>query len=285
MPWFKVDDGLAFHPKFLAIGLAPAGLWVRSAAWVAHHLTDGFVPAGIPAALGATTSEIDALVAARLWEVTNGGWRFHDWHDFQPSREDAEEQRRKRAEAGRKGGQVSGKVRRGRAAAKHTPSNEEASASPGGSNDEAESNPVPVPVPVPVPSAAAAAEAAHARGEQPPPPLEQPELPMDVEILRTALDAARLVVRWDKLTADQVATISALVAKHGDKRLVKAAVQAWRPDAPAAYAQAWLGVWQALPDPGKTLAVVKGPRCTEYGHEREDASTCRLCAADRKAVQ
>ena len=44
MPWFKVDDNLAFHHKVVAAGNAAMGLWVRAGAMCAQQLTDGFVP-------------------------------------------------------------------------------------------------------------------------------------------------------------------------------------------------------------------------------------------------
>lgn len=95
MPWFKVDDGFAFHAKAVAAGNAACGLWVRAGSWCAQQLTDGHVPAHMLAALGGKPKDAAALVAARLWEKTDDGWRFHEWNEAgrQPTRAEVEAER------------------------------------------------------------------------------------------------------------------------------------------------------------------------------------------------
>lgn len=87
MPWFKVDDALALHMKAITAGNAALGLWVRAGSWSMQQLTDGFIPNQIVAALGATTADAAALVSARLWDAAPGGFQFHDWAEYQPTRE------------------------------------------------------------------------------------------------------------------------------------------------------------------------------------------------------
>ena len=41
MTWFKVDDGIHSHPKFLDVSLAAVGLWTMCGAWCSGYLTDG----------------------------------------------------------------------------------------------------------------------------------------------------------------------------------------------------------------------------------------------------
>lgn len=103
MAWFRVDDALSDHPKVLAAGNAAMGLWVRAGAWSMKHLTDGFIPETVAALLG-TPREVRALVASGLWVSAEGGYRFHAWDGRQPTKEEVEERRRVRSEAGRKGG-------------------------------------------------------------------------------------------------------------------------------------------------------------------------------------
>jgi hypothetical protein len=106
MPWFKVDDGFWGHPKRLACPLSAIGLWVAAGSWSAQQLTDGHVPRHVLAVLGGKPKDAAALVTAGLWTATPDGWRFHDWHDMQPTRtatltrraEDAERKRQARAE-------------------------------------------------------------------------------------------------------------------------------------------------------------------------------------------
>ena len=92
MPWFKVDDNLAFHAKAVAAGNAAMGMWVRAGSWAAQQLSDGFVPAHIVATLGRPI-EATKLVTAGLWDEADGGYRFHEWGERQPSREQVEADR------------------------------------------------------------------------------------------------------------------------------------------------------------------------------------------------
>ncbi|MBN9208166.1 MAG: hypothetical protein J0H96_05810 [Microbacterium ginsengisoli] len=87
MPWFKVDDALAFSMKAINAGNSALGLWVRAGSWSMQQLTDGFVPGSMVPALGGTEADAEALVTARLWHPADGGFRFHDWSDYQPTKE------------------------------------------------------------------------------------------------------------------------------------------------------------------------------------------------------
>lgn len=115
MPWFKVDDGFYDHPKVAAIPAkhraAAVGGWLLCGTWSAKHLQDGFVPES--RALELMSAEVVALlVSVRLWRKVKGGYRFHDWSEYQPTRAAVEERRRVRALAGAKGGVSSGRTRR-----------------------------------------------------------------------------------------------------------------------------------------------------------------------------
>ena len=92
MPWFKVDDNLAFHAKVVAAGNAAMGMWVRAGSWSAQQLTDGFVPDHMVPALG-DKRQAQRLVAVGLWTQESDGYRFHEWMDRQPSREQVEAER------------------------------------------------------------------------------------------------------------------------------------------------------------------------------------------------
>lgn len=120
MPWFQVDDQLGFHPKAVAAGNAAMGLWVRAGSWSMQQLTEGFVPAAIVRGLGSAT-QAKKLVEVGLWISVDGGYRFHNWAERQMSKAEIEDRRRKRADAGRKGGQVSGQARQRRTQASAAP--------------------------------------------------------------------------------------------------------------------------------------------------------------------
>lgn len=101
MPWFKVDDTLAFHGKTVAAGNAAMGLWVRAGSWSMQQLTDGFVPNHIARQLG-TRSEAKRLVDSGLWDQKDDGYLFHEWSQRQPSRAKVHSDREANAERLRK---------------------------------------------------------------------------------------------------------------------------------------------------------------------------------------
>jgi hypothetical protein len=93
--WFKVDDSFHSHPKVLAADAASLGLWVIAGAWCSANLTDGFVPDHVlPRILPDSAPLAETLVVCGLWGRVKGGYRFHDWHDFQPTAEDVQAERR-----------------------------------------------------------------------------------------------------------------------------------------------------------------------------------------------
>ena len=105
MAWFKVDDKLHAHPKWLALKPSARALWVTAGSWCAANLTDGIVPPHVLRTLNATKRDAAELVAAGLWWQLDDdrGWLFNDWLDYQPSREQVEARRaedaRRKAEA------------------------------------------------------------------------------------------------------------------------------------------------------------------------------------------
>ena len=91
--WFKVDDKLHSHPKPQQAGMRAMGLWVMAGSWASAHLTDGFVPKNVLRMLGSRPQDARDLCDSGLWHVEEGGWRFHDWQQSNPTRDDVEEQR------------------------------------------------------------------------------------------------------------------------------------------------------------------------------------------------
>ena len=112
MPWFRVDDNLAFHTKTLTAGNAAMGLWVRAGAWAMQQLTDGEIPRLAAKQLG-SRAEIQRLLDAGLWVETEVGYRFHEWNDRQPSRADVERAAEAKGNAGARGNHNRWHKRRG----------------------------------------------------------------------------------------------------------------------------------------------------------------------------
>ena len=94
MPWFNVDDSFYDHPKVWDAPDCAVALWTRAGSWSARNRTDGFVPAGMPARLcGDPETAVGYLLDRGLWERTKGGHRFHDWPDWNMTREQIDTKR------------------------------------------------------------------------------------------------------------------------------------------------------------------------------------------------
>lgn len=99
MTWGKVDDKLWGSPKWLTTSPRARALWVTALSWCMDQLTDGRVPAHVMPILGGTRKDVAELVRVGFWHPAghecehercpraDDGWVFHDWLDFQPSRE------------------------------------------------------------------------------------------------------------------------------------------------------------------------------------------------------
>ena len=122
MPWVRVDDSYADHPKMLAVGPLGQALWLAGLAYCNRNLTDGFIPysaagrlvswemlrkvhdAGetvwtIGIATGMHGEDVTSkmvigfLLDAVLWEQCDGGYRVHDYGVYQPSKAEVEADR------------------------------------------------------------------------------------------------------------------------------------------------------------------------------------------------
>jgi len=117
--WFKVDDSFHQHSKARKVAArspAALALWVLAGSWSSANLTEGFVPDDdLPWILPASEQLATELVAARLWKRVKGGYLFHDWLDFNPSKQQVlddraaarERMRRLRADRKRRSGERS----------------------------------------------------------------------------------------------------------------------------------------------------------------------------------
>lgn len=86
MTWFRIDDDFDQHPKVEAAGNRAIGLWARAGAYSSRLLTEGFVPTAMVPKLGGTRRDAAALVDAGLWVEVEGGYRFHQWTERNPTR-------------------------------------------------------------------------------------------------------------------------------------------------------------------------------------------------------
>lgn len=98
MAWFKVDDNFYDHPKVDSLTLEAVGVWLLCGTYAARHLTDGHIATRRAYRMGATEDTISELVEAGLWVETPGGYQFHEWDLYQPTRASVEEERAKARE-------------------------------------------------------------------------------------------------------------------------------------------------------------------------------------------
>jgi hypothetical protein len=257
-------------PELIAAGEAAEVLYVRAMAYAGRQETDGFIPKEMPARLtpAKTQPRITALVREGLWVQVEGGWRIVNWERRQTSKEELEASRegaRRRQAAKRERDQQSHPK-------SHHPSRRESRVT----DDVTHAGSSRTEVEVEVEDAAAAASRAP-EGAMPPP------LPPAVEILRARLEAAKMTVRWDRLTSDELAEVEALIAAHGDAALVKDAIRQYQPNRPIAFAQGWLAGWRQLRPPGR-LALVVNRRCHDpvnHAHQPTTAAgDCVACISD-----
>lgn len=97
MVWFRIDDGFYDHPKVWDASDSAIALWTRAGSWAARNLTDGFVPSGLLARFcGAPEQASRELVDRGLWTPARGGFRYHDWDEYNP---DSDTVRQKRDDA------------------------------------------------------------------------------------------------------------------------------------------------------------------------------------------
>lgn len=90
MPWVRLDDSFADHPKIERAGPLAAWLHVAALCYCARHLTDGRIPrskatrlADIPDA----SSQVLALIREGVWYEDGDDYVIHDYLEYQPSRQ------------------------------------------------------------------------------------------------------------------------------------------------------------------------------------------------------
>lgn len=126
MPWFKCDVGIATHPKVLTAGPLALAVQIRAICYAAQNLTDGFIPTfaipllttgmdeihlciqdpGDGISLSESAAQIDwpsFMVSHGLWHEVSGGYSIHDYLQWNPSKKEIEDKRRKQSFGGLKG--------------------------------------------------------------------------------------------------------------------------------------------------------------------------------------
>jgi len=104
--WARLDDELLDHSKVSAAGIAigkngrclAIGFYAMALMWANKHLSDGFLPdavlEGFSSHVDKPLAVADALATAGLFDRHDGGYRIHDFKDYNPSAADIKRKRR-----------------------------------------------------------------------------------------------------------------------------------------------------------------------------------------------
>lgn len=85
MAWVRIHDGAMTHPKLVGLSDKAFRLWVWGLSYAQQHLTDGLLTSdAIPSRVRRAAED---LVAKRLWETHDIGFKIHDYLDWNDSRE------------------------------------------------------------------------------------------------------------------------------------------------------------------------------------------------------
>lgn len=108
MATVNLHTGIPSSPKFAPLSDAALRLWLHALCWSKEHLTDGFIPDDmVPSLHRQATKVVTELLVVRvpgkqaLWQKVDGGYRIHDYSDWQDSADAVQTRRRKWRESKR----------------------------------------------------------------------------------------------------------------------------------------------------------------------------------------
>ena len=106
--YVRMYVGVVEHPKILSVPREHRWALMDLLCYAKRNLTDGYVPAVVLDRLQVSREEVASLLWAGLLDDASDGYQIHDYTDYQIAKETVDARR----EAGRKGGEKSGIVRR-----------------------------------------------------------------------------------------------------------------------------------------------------------------------------
>lgn len=121
MPWLRIDDHMADHPKVGRLSDAAFAGHVRGLCYCARYLTNGRIPKHVAARMFASAAALRELLSGKpngpmdqrpLWYDRGTHYEVHDYLAWNPTRERAAEVAEQKAEAGRRGGETTARRRK-----------------------------------------------------------------------------------------------------------------------------------------------------------------------------
>ena len=99
LEWVRLDTAFPRNPKVLMLiedkAWRAVTAYLCGLSYSGEQGLDGFLPRASLMWLHATPKEARQLVAVGLWHEVPGGWEINDWHDYQPSAEEAAQRKDK----------------------------------------------------------------------------------------------------------------------------------------------------------------------------------------------
>jgi len=89
MAWARIETGFRDHPKIVGLSDVAFRTWVLGLLYAVEHLTNG----AVPRAVAYDRKAASELIAAGLWDTSDGGWQMHDFLEYQPSADQVRSQR------------------------------------------------------------------------------------------------------------------------------------------------------------------------------------------------
>jgi len=222
MAWVRIDDQAPEHPKLLRAGLEATGLWLRGLAYCSRYLTDGALPLeAVEYMAGKASARLTTvLVDCGLWDAdADGGFRVHDYHEYQPSKTQVEARKER----------VGNRVRTWRERKGYAHGNSDVTPLQDGYSSV--SNPAPVPVPVPVPVPGTDSSLRSLSGARAPTPVSKP-----------LAYKPRIDVAWPGRPPVPGSLHAEFLSKlGGDEEDARSRLEAWYPVAALAWADKPIG--------------------------------------------
>jgi hypothetical protein len=107
LPWIRLDTSTFDHPKILDLTedkqYKAVVVHLTAMTYSGKHGLAGYVPRSALRVLGATTVDVNRLVAVGLWNVCGDGWEINGWKEYQLSGDEQEARRQRLSDRGRKG--------------------------------------------------------------------------------------------------------------------------------------------------------------------------------------
>lgn len=91
MTWVRIDDKAPRHPKIAGLSDRAFRVMVSALCYVSEFTTDGLVPSAFLATVRQSVQE--ELITAGVWRLDGTDVHIHDYHDYNPTRDEVLEKR------------------------------------------------------------------------------------------------------------------------------------------------------------------------------------------------